>query len=1180
MEKSITSIQSRWLGLLAVLLMFVCGLDVSAQNVTIRGNNGSTVAAVKNGGANDTFFNVGGFATWQHEQLAMVLTTSDGTNLTPNGQLDNPANNLFVNGEHMQIAHGQVNNANVCYVSLSLPQGYRFTGYEIKFTKPGNVNKGRFNDQNVIFNSTNVSSTFGETGSDFGNWVSGTPQDTTHASITTNGRAVTIKRNEGVTEMSNVLYFKLELPDDSRTLIQLESAEFWFTSEENYSPVTPAGVIKTPVSAVDVPFSTSKVDFGEIESRTYNGATRISYSSANVHDLEGMLHLYEEESVEDGTDIDGVPGKVIKKDDGTISSAGGFFKLGRTDKEQVYYIESPNHVEVSNGNKVPVGYRIVGAEFEYTKSVKDVATRTFYISFTDEGTTYYLNSNGRFTTTQTTWEMDHDGYISTGSGSSKSYLYFNNGYASTQSQKPASSECFGISHTNEIYQLDYPLYHICYLDVETQTWGRTYHTRYGLISKDSGQRATYNQISTTTEEATVGNFTLYIYDKEGKNPVEIPVSEAGTYTLEGLNNDAVKFGVKGIGLVRATLTMQALDPYLQSMNVICQDQVQTAIRMSQEFTASDFSVSGGEFYFYLPADCAGHQVQVTFEDLFSKYFDDTYPTRDPKYPIGNSRINFVRSDHYDAFGTSHNTVYSNISEAQDAQEERLKVGTVGTAKFKFNNADVVGTSGGTLQEYAFSLENYEAEGGSFDEMFYTVSNSDQVQTRYVFTCDETRYNIAPTTALQHRAYAFYEMIVHVQSGLYEPKVRFVPIYKDALYGNDKTGDFYGAVITAYDGNNKPGYSSTEEIFKMIDRCINTDKVDDFGNTDIPKSAKNILYYDFSSLKGVYQVTTEEHGSMEDYYKTGSPNSLIFIPKGHGAPNDNVAYQTEAGSFRMAHNLVLTDKYPFYSPYNIQLEDAAVASYTREVTVDKNGKVSMGTLVMPFVVGVNNGVHDNGDGTSFSLHQIKANDALLLDVDNETYSAYAPALDDVIATTANTPYIVKVINAGEVADTVSFTVKQRGSTIVATTPATSGMAADYTFTGAQSQGVDVEAAQKYTFTPKGTYAGKAIDKSKGHYYYFAKDMFLCSDQLTKPTLKVLPFRAYLEATNGSNAKYLGGFDVIFEDGLGDTDATGIKAVDSETITSFDGPIYNLAGQRVATPTQGGIYIVNGKKLIVK
>ena len=83
--------QLKKMWMLFLSIMFT-SLSLQAQNVTIRANNGSTIAAVKDGGTVDSFFGAGGFATWQHEQLSMVLTVSDGTELTASGQLDNPAN--------------------------------------------------------------------------------------------------------------------------------------------------------------------------------------------------------------------------------------------------------------------------------------------------------------------------------------------------------------------------------------------------------------------------------------------------------------------------------------------------------------------------------------------------------------------------------------------------------------------------------------------------------------------------------------------------------------------------------------------------------------------------------------------------------------------------------------------------------------------------------------------------------------------------------------------------------------------------------------------------------------------------------------------------------------------------------------------------------------------------------
>ena len=200
MENSTKRFLKKWHALVAIFFLAAFATNVQAQDVTIRANNGACVAAVKNGGTTDTFFNLGGFATWQHEQLNMVLTVSDGTGLTPNGQLDNPANNLFKasDGVHMQIAHGAASGANVCYATLSLPSGYRFTGYVIEFTKPTGVGNN--------FNGNNQSSTFGETNSTFATYA-------TSATITSGGSKQIIQREENETNpMGNVLYFKLENP--------------------------------------------------------------------------------------------------------------------------------------------------------------------------------------------------------------------------------------------------------------------------------------------------------------------------------------------------------------------------------------------------------------------------------------------------------------------------------------------------------------------------------------------------------------------------------------------------------------------------------------------------------------------------------------------------------------------------------------------------------------------------------------------------------------------------------------------------------------------------------------------------------------------------------------------------------------------------------------------------------
>lgn len=1168
---------------LALLSLLMVPLGMMAQDVTIRANNGACVAAVKAGGSTDTFFNLGGFATWQHEQLNMVLTASDGINLTPNGQLDNPANNLFKSsdGVHMMVGHGALTGngnyastgsnapANRCFLTVSLPSGYRFTGYVIEFTKPSGVGNS--------FNGAREQSTFGETNSNFATYY-------TSATITTGGAQQKIEREESAANpMGNVLYFMLRDPSESRAMIQLQNAKFYFTAEEDFTSLTPAEEISTPVSAVNIAFPTSKVDFGTIQRRTYNGVQRVSYSSANVTDIPANFILYEAESTTTDSDIDGISGKVVDYKSGnqyTISSAGGYFKLGKganSTEEQIYYIETPTSVTITDGHKVPVGYRITGAEIEYAK---DVSTRRFRIRYINSNTNYYLNSNGRFTTTSVYWEMDNEGYVSTGSGASRRYLYFNNGYAATQSQKPAETERFGIDANNNIYQLQWPTYFITYYEETTGWWPNQTTTRYGMISNTTGQKASVNNLTTST--GSVGDFTLKVYDKTGANPQTINVTGSGTYPLTGLNNDAVKFGVIGQGLVRASLTLQALDPFLDQMSVWCHDLTQPEIKLEQTFHASDFSVSGGEFDFYLPDDCISDQIQITFENLTSQYVDETYDDYNAATGPHYSRINFVRSEHYDAFGTTNNVIYNDPAEAANAQKERLKVSIVGSAPFKFNNADEVGSSGGNIREYAFSLANYAdaPNNGTFSDMKFTVKSESQTDTRYVFTTDETRYNIAPTTATQHRAYAFYQMKVNIHSSTYEPRVKFTKIYDQTYHGTGQTDAFYGAEIsTTAPASIGAGYASTDEVHARMDQLIKNG-VDDFGN-EAPDSAKQILYIDFSKLQGVYQRTTEEHQSMEDYGATNAANCLIFVPEGAGATVPNVAEKVGKDSYRATYNFVLTDKEPFYTPYDIQVPSARTMTYKRLVTTDKYGKVQNASIILPFAIELDaeTGKHTNADGTSFSLHTMQANQALR--VDDDKVVAFFPPLTDVTTAAANTPYLVQ-IDGNSTEKNVTFTVTQPGAVV----SKTADMAEDYTFSGAASSGVAASAGNgegTWTFTPKGTYAGQQVDKTE-NIFYFAKNVFVSSADYKYSTINVTPFRAYY-ATSSSNNASLNNFSVVFEEGEGDV----ISAITSATaVLDVNAPVYDIQGRMIATSygelkgkkLAAGVYVVNGVKVIVK
>lgn len=1266
---------------LTLIAMLMTSVGVNAQNVTIKKSTGAAIASVPEGDPDyDTFFKEGGFATWRHNQLNLTMTTSDYTDLTENGQLANPANNICESTTADALCLGKGNGTTdfpdiQTYVTIALPKGYSFTGYEIVWSR----NLANFGTGTGSY--TNGNAIFGETDAKF-NYKEGYYGRSAYNASAPN---VTIKREDP--NMGNVLYFRLssENNNNKRVAITLKSIVLYFTAEADYSPLVPADLITSPVSAVDVPFPTGKVDYGSIESRHYNGEDRVSYSSANVVDLPANFTLYEYESTEPGTHFDGTSGQVVKYQTGTISSEGKYFKAGRaaaegqtTPTEQVYIIESPTYVTLPDANdtKNPVGFRIVGAKIDYSYGTAHGAGQqevqvphytsydTFYISYTSGEYTYYLSSTAGVTTTPVKWFQDTEGYIRLASDPNK-YLKHQtvDGTSDrltvvTLSDRPSK---YKINNSGQIINANYTSQYLClyayqgwwddeptlYFRMSTtnNTWnpGRYYYdiTYYSRVKRTiNGEKTvtSYTSEMVVVPAFTPSTFTLKIYDREGgTNPAlgyqekEVTsTTEDGSLYIGNLNNDAIKIGLVGIGLFKGTITLQALDPYIDRMSVVCNDNSklnannEPIIKIAQTFYADDFSVNGGEFWFYLPNDCVNDQVRITYEDLWSHYADETY---EGQTEMGhNSRFSFVNSEHYNQF-TSDN-VYNNINEAKadkNTVHERQKVTSVGNIRFKFNNADQVGTNGGTLTEYPFTRARYAAQTGknylnqtvkgSFYNMDYTVSASDQSQTAYVFTTDETRYNIAPTTAVQHRAYAFYEMIVHVTSKTYNPKVKIVKVYDSSCTeknGQAVTVPYYGAVITApyTEGTGssavtKAGYASDKQIEEAIDRVILTDKKDDFKNSDVPADRSQILYVDLTGLAGYY--TNTQAAKTLTAYKNDylGKNSLVFFPKGVTSTDDNFAYVTQGGGMRAANNIILTDKHPFYSPYDIQVPSTNYAKYTRLVSGPGNVLAQYATIMMPFTLNVTDGLHKNetDDGCEFYIRTMKElqNPAGAGATTNNYYSTGNFVKITGEKTEANKPYMVEVTknNSSE----YSFVASQKGSDIKATT-------------AANPKKIPGETVQDYinsrSLTNYGTYSGVSVPKEQ-NIYYFNRNKYVSSLTLaeTKPSVYVQPFRAYYATTtttssNSHGAKMLGfeiGYDLFSDNGGITTSLTETSQPKVMTINTGKGSMlikateniqvkimsangvnvdgfYMNAGEQKQVNLPAGIYIVNNTKIIVK
>lgn len=160
--------------------------------------------------------------------------------------------------------------------------------------------------------------------------------------------------------------------------------------------------------------------------------------------------------------------------------------------------------------------------------------------------------------------------------------------------------------------------------------------------------------------------------------------------------------------------------------------------------------------------------------------------------------------------------------------------------------------------------------------------------------------------------------------------------------------------------------------------------------------------------------------------------------------------------------------------------------------------------------------------------------------------------------ANEPFCVKT--TGAIADgyTISFT----GKKIVAP----------------GSEYPSVDAGQGYKFV--GVYKGFTIDKTKSLFYFLRGDNANWAHIGTSSanTWNMVPFDAYIDQSGAASAREL---TFTFEEIDGTT--TAIKAVDADVVSNrtIKEGWYTIGGMKLqSAPTQKGVYINNGKKIIVK
>ncbi len=1135
-------------------------LTASGQNVTISPSSGSLIAGVTASG--EVGFENGSSSLWRHNQLPLTLHVSDYGTLTESGVLKEPAGDIRLDdvlNQNLYLIHG--GSTVTTHLNISLPKGYRFTGYRMVLLNNmnGRTVAGQYR--------TGMNKRMYETNSSFeyNNALASTPM---MGSTNSNQEFVIERTSKTTTDMGNNLYFYFWRQYDKFYACTIKSIELYFTAEAEFQaegvPGTPSEIISEGVNMVGSSFTTGKLDLGTIQPNTKSGETYYSYNYLNVIDLTAQNWLYQKDAVTAGK-LPATAGRgniQVLRNDGKL-----YYALGNG----TYYIETPTETKNQNGKTIPLGYRITGAQINAHYGTQANASTITYdgktgtISYTTGyvwQTTYYLQTDGTWDTSRVQWTLTKTNKLQSGQYYLAVQKYTQNGrdsYIANGTTDINAASAFTISNNQVKY-------------------GDLYLSRYNndrarFYSDDD----TANTGSATNPAYTPSPFTLTLYGTSASTPKETAnvssSSTNATLSVSGLNNDAVKFTISGLdegakALITYNLTMEQLNPFINTLDIVCHSKKIDGATITQQFTSNDFQVAGGAFHFYVPTEFAdeNNNCQFTFENLTSKYMDSTYGHG----TNGNSRNYFVKSEYYNTYGDGKQYQTS----GNELATTKVSTTMCGDQPFKYNNAhelanDNVSATAATLEEYPYSEALYTAADGSGT-------------------------NIAPTTAMEHRYYAFYLMEIDLKVKEYDAYCKLTQLYDATYYGDGQDKAMYGGSFEAYEKGHagETGYQiPSEQAFltlAMMKKALNDAKAEKNIGLD------QILYLDHTEL---YSVLLDNMESMASLKAELNPNCLIFFPERSVYSADNFVSKTMSGDFRACKNIVITDKQPFYSPYKITVPAENYASYSRKITNPMNGKATLATLVLPFSIELSDGVHSNDD-CSFTLRQMVASNCL--STDSETGSEgkdfwgtahFEPVTE--ARTTPNRPYMVEVNQASSDENT-SFEILQYGSDVYATP---GDMNADYTFSGETATG-------SINFTNYGSYSGKKLPKNDG-WYYFAQGKFYNSKNLSAKydNVYMQPFRAYFDYdVSGGSAKDMAGFEVSFDEptSINATPVVSNNGLNIETgkgyltitasretnvsIVSASGVLVWRAqvenGQQETVALPSGLYIVNGKKVIIR